>query len=233
MSAGYGEAVRFHSTSIRRPRPAWRDLGLVRGGIVTGLIAAVLYVPVGLLDPTYLHTFAVTNLRRFTPESRHAAPVWYYLVWVPAMFFPWTLLAVVDPYAAILRPIPRPRLVGLGLIAWSVGGATAAILGWVPRVVDALNRLGQFRVSVRDPWAAAVACVALNVASGNPLGKFTRSHSGSRGRARGGGGSSTGSVAGWVNVGASNLRGGPGRAAECTQTMPAVQCHAEAWPLPC
>jgi MFS family permease len=42
-----------------------------------------------------------------------------------------TVLAAVDPLAEELKPIERPRLVAAGLVAWSVGGFVAAVLGWI------------------------------------------------------------------------------------------------------
>jgi 4-amino-4-deoxy-L-arabinose transferase-like glycosyltransferase len=95
--------------ALTRPaRPALRELGLVRGTALAVGIAAALYVPVALLDPTYLEAFAITNLRRFGARSRHAAPPWYYLVWLPILFLPWTLLAGPAVLRAARDPARRP-----------------------------------------------------------------------------------------------------------------------------
>src|SRR5207247_2297641 len=78
---------------VQRPRPRVRDLGLVRGTLVVVALGALLWVPVGLLDASYLSAFAATNVRRLGAESPHAGPIHYYLLWVPALLFPWTLFA--------------------------------------------------------------------------------------------------------------------------------------------
>lgn len=49
-----------------------------------------------------------------------------------------TLLARVDPHASELRPIPRPRVVALGLALWSGGGLAAVLATWAMRLQDAL-----------------------------------------------------------------------------------------------
>ena len=41
-----------------------------------------------------------------------------------------TLLVVVDPHARELQPLRRAWLVVAGLLAWSIGGLAAAIVGW-------------------------------------------------------------------------------------------------------
>lgn len=46
-----------------------------------------------------------------------------------------TILAMVDPYARELTPIPQPRLVAFGLVTWGFGALLAAILGWLPYVL--------------------------------------------------------------------------------------------------
>jgi len=99
---------------LRRPRPGWRELGLGRGLAVAAAIAALLYVPVGLLDPSYLAAFVATNLRRFGARAPHAAPFHYYVVWLPLLCLPWTLFAVPP-----LRRAPRePR--ARALLGWAV-----------------------------------------------------------------------------------------------------------------
>src|SRR5207247_4928470 len=44
---------------VQRPRPRVRDLGLVRGTLAVVALGALLWVPVGLLDPSYLSAFSV------------------------------------------------------------------------------------------------------------------------------------------------------------------------------
>jgi 4-amino-4-deoxy-L-arabinose transferase-like glycosyltransferase len=78
---------------VHRPRPALAELGLGRGLLVAVGILLVLYGPVALLDPSYLGAFATTNLRRWTADAPHAAPVYYYVLWLPVLLLPWTVFA--------------------------------------------------------------------------------------------------------------------------------------------
>jgi 4-amino-4-deoxy-L-arabinose transferase-like glycosyltransferase len=82
------------AAAVRRKRPTLAELGLVRGIAVMAAVAAALYGPVAVLDRSYLVAFAGTNLRRWSADSPHAAGVWYYLVWVPVLFLPWTPFAL-------------------------------------------------------------------------------------------------------------------------------------------
>jgi hypothetical protein len=50
-----------------------------------------------------------------------------------------TILARVDPYAGVLRPIDRPRLTAAGLLLWSVAALAAAIIVWSLRLIDAVQ----------------------------------------------------------------------------------------------
>src|SRR5581483_1876221 len=97
----------------RRPRPAVGGLGLGRGIALTAGIAAVLYVPLAIFDPSYVAAFAATNFRRLVPASPHAAPVWYYFVWIPVLFLPWTLFAP----RAVVRAARDPRR--RALVLWA------------------------------------------------------------------------------------------------------------------
>jgi 4-amino-4-deoxy-L-arabinose transferase-like glycosyltransferase len=99
---------------LHRARPTWRELGLARGFAVTALVTALLYLPVALLDPTYLRAFMVTNVRRFAPGSPHGASAFYYLLWVPILALPWSLLAVPALRRAGRDPAARP------LLAWAL-----------------------------------------------------------------------------------------------------------------
>src|SRR5882672_7312386 len=96
---------------VRRPRPAPSELGLARGVLVACALGALLYVPVGLLDRTYVAAFAATNLRRWIAASPHAADVYYYLVWIPILFLPWTLLGGPGLVRAWHDPERRPLVV--------------------------------------------------------------------------------------------------------------------------
>jgi len=97
----------------RRPRPAWRELGLARGIAAGGAIVALVVVPVALLDPETLRGLAATNVRRLSAASPHAAPVWYYALWLPILFLPWTLLAPMALVHAARDPDRR------ALVAWA------------------------------------------------------------------------------------------------------------------
>ena len=99
---------------VRRPRPAATELGLARGTFLVCVIAGLLYVPVGILDRSYLAAFAATNLRRWGAASPHAAAAHYYFVWIPALMLPWTLLAGPAVVRAWRDPGRRP------LVAWAM-----------------------------------------------------------------------------------------------------------------
>jgi 4-amino-4-deoxy-L-arabinose transferase-like glycosyltransferase len=127
---------------VHRPRPALRELGLVRGVLVLAAVAAVLYVPMAVLDPSYLHAFLATNLRRFRTASPHARPPWIYLVWIPLLFLPWTLLGV----PAVVRAArDRARL---PLVLWAA---------WVPLLLSLpRGKLPTYVLSVLAPLALIV-----------------------------------------------------------------------------
>ena len=99
---------------LHRPRPRWHDLGVTRGLLVAGAIVAALYVPVAVLDASYLRAFLATNLRRFGARAPHAAPPYYYVLWLPLLCLPWALFA--GP--ALRRAARDPR--GQLLLAWAV-----------------------------------------------------------------------------------------------------------------
>jgi 4-amino-4-deoxy-L-arabinose transferase-like glycosyltransferase len=94
----------------RRPRPSAGELGLARGLAIAVALAALLYVPVGLLDPSYLGAFAATNVRRWSAASPHPASAFYYLLWVPALLLPWTLFAAPALVRAWRDPAQRPHV---------------------------------------------------------------------------------------------------------------------------
>lgn len=85
-----------------------------------------------------------------------------------------TVLAAVDPYASLLRPIPRRRLTAVGLLAWAFGALAAAGITWLLRVDD----LAGLNFS---PWATRRLVLASLVGIGiSGLGAlvFIRPHSG-------------------------------------------------------
>src|SRR6266852_4016038 len=95
---------------VVRPRPRLGELGAVRGALVVAALGAALWVPVALLDASYLSAFAATNLRRLGVESPHTAPIHYYVLWLPALLLPWTLFAP-GPLARAARDPGRRALV--------------------------------------------------------------------------------------------------------------------------
>src|SRR5437867_4475546 len=63
--------------------------------------------------PPTLRGLAATNVRRLSAASPHAAPVWYYALWLPILFLPWTLLAPMALVHAARDPDRR------ALVAWA------------------------------------------------------------------------------------------------------------------
>jgi 4-amino-4-deoxy-L-arabinose transferase-like glycosyltransferase len=166
------------AAALRRPRPAPTELGLARGALVMAVIAALLYVPVGVLDRSYLAAFAATNLRRWGTTSPHAAPVHYYFAWIPALLLPWTLLGVPALVRAWRDPGRRP------LLAWAIFVpalltlprgklATYALSGLVPLALLIGPELARATVAGPEPeerrllraggWLAAALLLAVAV----------------------------------------------------------------------
>src|SRR5205809_17676 len=144
-------AVSALAALVARPRPRLGELGLERGMLTVVALGALLWVPVGLLDPSYLSAFAVTNVRRLGSASPHAGPIYYYLLWVPALLFPWTLFAV-GPLRRAARD-PRRRT----LVLWAV---------FVPTVLTlARGKLATYALSALAPLALVVGT---ELASGSP-----------------------------------------------------------------
>jgi hypothetical protein len=75
-----------------------------------------------------------------------------------------TILARVDPYAGILRPIGHPRIIATGLLLWSVGALVAALLTWGFRIADALEVLTNTPASTGRLIQAAMVALALSAA---------------------------------------------------------------------
>jgi hypothetical protein len=69
-----------------------------------------------------------------------------------------TILARVDPRARELQPVHTPRLTAGLLVVWSVSALAAAVFAWVPRVVEALNRL---EYGIEPPRWAPLAVAGL------------------------------------------------------------------------
>lgn len=73
-----------------------------------------------------------------------------------------TILATVDPYASVLRPIAAPRLTAAGLVLCVAGALAAAALTWVIRAGDFCRAYAGPGVEPPDPAAAATACILLS-----------------------------------------------------------------------
>jgi 4-amino-4-deoxy-L-arabinose transferase-like glycosyltransferase len=104
------------AAAVQRPRPRLAELGLVRGLLVLGGLVAAFWTVVALLDPSYAERFLTTNLRRFGDDSPHAAPVYYYLLWLPALFLPWTLLGFGPLVRAARDPHRRAMLLWVAFV---------------------------------------------------------------------------------------------------------------------
>src|SRR5262249_54092792 len=134
------------------PRPPWRAFGLARGAAVTVAIAALLYVPVGILDPSYLSGFAETNLRRPGPGTPPAARVSHYLLCLPVLFLPWTL--VIPP--AVVRAVQDPRKRQRALLLWAAAVPTVLTLARGKLATYALSALAPLALlagpAVTEAW---------------------------------------------------------------------------------
>jgi hypothetical protein len=69
-----------------------------------------------------------------------------------------TLLAVVDPHARELRPLTRPRLTAIGMMAWSIGALGAALVIWWTRSRMLLAEDG---ATFDSDWIAAIGRAGL------------------------------------------------------------------------
>src|SRR5262245_9530394 len=85
-----------------------------------------------------------------------------------------TVLAVVDPLAAELRPIPNPRFTAWGLVAWSVGAFGAVLATCALRIEDWLQ------LPVRAGTVESVRTVLLVLAGASAIGAVAliRPHAG-------------------------------------------------------
>lgn len=80
-----------------------------------------------------------------------------------------TILARVDPYADVLRPISLPRATAAGMLLWSFASLAAALLVWGMRIADAIIIIWAFnpglhwmpRLGAFCAFAAAVGALAL------------------------------------------------------------------------
>jgi 4-amino-4-deoxy-L-arabinose transferase-like glycosyltransferase len=130
--------------AVHRPRPAWRELGLVRGTLGVLAVVAAYWTLVAAFDPQYAGRFLTTNLRRFGVGERspHAEPVWYYVAWLPALFLPWSLFAAGPLVRAARDPVRRP------LVLWAA---------FVPALLTlARGKVATYALSALAPLALIV-----------------------------------------------------------------------------
>lgn len=73
-----------------------------------------------------------------------------------------TILSVVDPLASELQPIRRPTLIAAGLILWVAAALGAALMAWVPQLVEIADMAASARPSHPDVSAPIVALVLLS-----------------------------------------------------------------------
>jgi hypothetical protein len=88
-----------------------------------------------------------------------------------------TLLAVVDPHANELRPLYRPYLTAIGVVAWTVGALAGALLLWWVRLEALILELP----APRGDWVAGAIPVCAGV-SGLGAAALVRPHAGVPGR---------------------------------------------------
>jgi len=74
-----------------------------------------------------------------------------------------TILATVDPYAGVLRPLSLPRLTAAGLTLWTWAALAAALLTWAIRAADAYTVFaGGPALRLSGVAVAAAVCVAVS-----------------------------------------------------------------------
>jgi len=140
--------------ALARPRPWPGALRLLAGLATTAAIAVLLYVPMALLDPSYVRHFAGTNVARLGAGAPHASPVWYYVVWLPALLLPWTLFAPAVLGGALREPSGR------ALVAWAIFVPAVLTLARGKLATYALSTLVPLALLVGPPLARAVVDAA-------------------------------------------------------------------------
>jgi hypothetical protein len=86
-----------------------------------------------------------------------------------------TILATVDPYADVLRPITCPWVTAAGILVWSFAALGAALLTWWMRLADAMDTMLAVPVPFRG---APVLASWLIAASGVAALVLVRPHAG-------------------------------------------------------
>lgn len=86
-----------------------------------------------------------------------------------------TILAKVDPYAPVLRPIGAPRVIATGLVLWVLGPLIAAAATWAQRVIDLSPQTLATLLPARELALVGVAGIVLSAAGALAL---VRPHTG-------------------------------------------------------
>lgn len=86
-----------------------------------------------------------------------------------------TILSVVDPQANVLRPIPLPKFIACGLLAWAGGGLLATITCWLPNVWEGTG--GLIGPTASASGLAMLSVVAVGISGLGSLA-LVRPHSG-------------------------------------------------------
>lgn len=84
-----------------------------------------------------------------------------------------TILAVVDPFAKELQPIPRPGLTFVGLMLWATGALSVAVLMWLAHLGS--MAFSMFGTHIVPGWAGG-AIAGATVASGIGAAALVRPH---------------------------------------------------------
>lgn len=89
-----------------------------------------------------------------------------------------TILYAVDPHADAFQPLPNPRLNALGLLLWPGGALAAALLSWLPRIADFVEKIRSgFTTGLsRQTWLAPaiLACALVSMAGAILLVRVVR-----------------------------------------------------------
>lgn len=72
-----------------------------------------------------------------------------------------TILYQVDPQAEAFRPLFRPRITAWGTVAWLLAALVAALLAWMPRIEDLLQR--SFKLNPTLPRVGALPALFIAI----------------------------------------------------------------------
>ncbi len=72
-----------------------------------------------------------------------------------------TILARVDPYAPVLRPITLPRATAAGVLIWCGGAAAAALITWMLRIEDIVRHSAPSEIAQHLPPTHSLASASV------------------------------------------------------------------------